>query len=690
MIKRFTLKKFILFTLFSVLILASFFAADYSRINAFAASGEGAYKIAYDTESEFSYSRLEKVDYTDETYCKIMQPETDRHDGIYGKTAIKKTSQNRVYQLYFSNAFKANKSYEISFFAKFESPSASTYLSVWYTDEDNKYKYENLPQLKGKDGEWVKYSFTLKSNVAYEKLFRLTIEGKNFSSLTSVYFDEFHAYEVDDFSPLISGENVDGKDWALLGNVQKSGFNAESDSVAYTLDGNAEITSKFIEVPTSGLIRIKFAYKADDDQTLYFGIKDAFGKVISKTELTFEASKASCDVVTSNLDKYDFVKIFFSGEGNGSATVGLAEAVAHTHEFVNGNGYPIYDLHECKTIQLCKICGFEAEFVKHDMRVVKEPTCGAAGRSECDNCEYYEIIPATGEHVYDRDVTCSKDNKYDYVPCTNCGALLWLRKEHDFEYSSSGESGHVKKCKACGYSESSGHTVGEVTLVKSPTQTETGVAACKCTECNEAYMVMFPVLSSEEWTKTVITEVGCETDGLNRYEWAKSELSVDEIVEASGHEYEEKRVSATCTTEGKSAYHQCRVCGHIAEDEKDIVIFAPYGHSESEWITEVSPTTRRTGLQRKYCNRCKEKIDERVVPKLNSKDYEKYILENPETSNGYLYRYTSEIYGTFTEFVAKEDNDKILTIVIISAGAVTLSAAVVIFVLFTKKKDKVK
>ena len=203
-------------------------------------------------------------------------------------------------------------------------------------------------------------------------------------------------------------------------------------------------------------------------------------------------------------------------------------------------------------------------------------------------------------------------------------------------------------------------------------------------------MVMLPVLSSEEWTKTVITEVGCETDGLNRYEWAKSKLSVDEIVEASGHEYEEKRVSATCTTEGKSAYHQCRVCGHIAEDEKDIVIFAPYGHSESEWITEVSPTTRRTGLQRKYCNRCKEKIDERVVPKLNSKDYEKYILENPETSNGYLYRYTSEIYGTFTEFVAKEDNDKILTIVIISAGAVTLSAAVVIFVLFTKKKDKVK
>lgn len=690
MIKRFTLKKFILFTLLSLLTAASFFAVDYSRINAFAANDESAYKIAYDTESEFSYSRTEKIDYTDETYCKIMQPETARYDGIYGKTAIKKTSQNKTYQLYFSNAFKSNVSYEISFFAKFESPTASTYVNVYYTDEDKKYQYDNLPQLKGKDGEWVKYSFTLKSNAAYEKLFKLTIECKNFSPETNVYFDEFHAYEVDDFSPLISGENADEKDWTLLGDVKKSGFNDESDSVAYTLRSNAEITSKFIEVPQSGLLRIKFAYNASDDAKLYFGIKDVFGNVVSKTELTVKANKASCGVVTSDLKKYDFVRIFFSNEGNGPATAGLIEAVGHTHEFVSDGKYPIYDLFNCKTIQLCKICGFEAEFVRHEMRVVKEPTCGAEGRSECDKCDYYEVIPATGEHVYDRDVTCSKDNKYEYVCCTECGELLWLRKEHEFEYSSLGESGHVKKCTACGYSEQSGHTVGKVTLVKAPTQTETGVAACKCTECGDAYMVTLPDLSSEEWNKTTVTEVGCETDGLNRYRWAKGELSVDETIEATGHEYEEKRISATCTTEGKSAYHQCRVCGHIAEDEKDIVIFAPYGHSETEWITEVNPTTRRTGLQRKYCNRCKEKIDERVVPKLNAKDYEKYILENPETSDGYLYRYTSKIYGTFTEFEAKENDDKILAAVVISAFAVSLIVAVAVFVLFTKKKDKVK
>ena len=148
MIKRFTLKKFILFTLLSLLTAASFFAVDYSRINAFAANDESAYKIAYDTESEFSYSRTEKIDYTDETYCKIMQPESARYDGIYGKTAIKKTSQNKTYQLYFSNAFKSNVSYEISFFAKFESPTASTYVNVYYTDEDKKYQYDNLPQLK--------------------------------------------------------------------------------------------------------------------------------------------------------------------------------------------------------------------------------------------------------------------------------------------------------------------------------------------------------------------------------------------------------------------------------------------------------------------------------------------------------------------------------------------------------------
>ena len=48
-------------------------------------------------------------------------------------------------------------------------------------------------------------------------------------------------------------------------------------------------------------MRIKFAYRADAGTTLYFGIKDAFGNVIGKKELTFVARKAIINAVTIDL-----------------------------------------------------------------------------------------------------------------------------------------------------------------------------------------------------------------------------------------------------------------------------------------------------------------------------------------------------------------------------------------------------
>ena len=60
------------------------------------------------------------------------------------------------------------------------------------------------------------------------------------------------------------------------------------------------------------MLRVKFAYRAADaGTTLYFGIKDAFGNVIGKKELTFVARKAIINAVTIDLKTYDFVKVFF-------------------------------------------------------------------------------------------------------------------------------------------------------------------------------------------------------------------------------------------------------------------------------------------------------------------------------------------------------------------------------------------
>ena len=62
------------------------------------------------------------------------------------------------------------------------------------------------------------------------------------------------------------------------------------------------------------MLRVKFAYRADAGTTLYFGIKDAFGNVIGKKELTFVARKAIINAVTIDLKTYDFVKVFFSDD----------------------------------------------------------------------------------------------------------------------------------------------------------------------------------------------------------------------------------------------------------------------------------------------------------------------------------------------------------------------------------------
>ena len=681
-------KKYIVFALLFVFCSAMFcFAVSYSPLKAFAAS-DSAYNITYDESGEFTYSKLEKTDYAQScTYA--FGGDSSRYDGVYGKTAIRRYSDAKNLQLYFRNLFAKGKTYEISFWVKFNSPAASTYVLVWYSGEKQQNENRDLPQLKcetGEEGTWKKYTipaFKSDDKGVYEKCFILTLECKNLAADTEIFFDEFYAYEVAEDKSLISGEDMFDKGWtATAGTIEKSAFTADGADFALKLQAGTEIESKFLNVRANGVLRIRFAYKAENGSALYFGIKDAFGNVIEKTELTSSVNKAIINVVSIDLKEYDYVKIFFRTE-SGNAVVGLTEVIAHNHEFEDGNGYPIYDLSNCRTVRFCKICKTEVEFIKHDMEVVKKATCIYPGTVKCKNCNYEEEIPATG-HV--SEMHCSPDNSGKQVKCEKCGYPLWLRAAHEFVYSSVDENTHLKRCKYCGYEERSAHNAAKVSLIEAPTKKEAGAAICTCEECANSYLAELPSLNQESaWVKTVVKEVTCETDGREKYVWKNGDLSIELTVEATGHEYEEIHTSATCETEGKSVYHKCRVCGDIYEAPEDIITFAPLGHSESEWITEIVPTTRSEGIQRKYCNRCKKIIEERVVPKLNDSDYDKYILEDPEKTDGYLYRYTSKVYGTFTEYEPKSNSDKILLIVLPIVFVVALVASVALFIIFTEK-----
>ncbi len=185
-------------------------------------------------------------------------------------------------------------------------------------------------------------------------------------------------------------------------------------------------TSLFVR--TNGVLRVKFAYRADAGTTLYFGIKDAFGNVIGKKELTFVARKAIINAVTIDLKTYDFVKVFFQTT-NGAAVVGLTEVISHNHEFEDGNGYPIYDRSNCATIRFCKSCGFEVDFIKHNLTVVKEVACETDGLEEYSwlkgRLSIRVVVEATG-HEYEEIhtfATCETEGKSVYHKCRVCGDI---------------------------------------------------------------------------------------------------------------------------------------------------------------------------------------------------------------------------------------------------------------------------
>ncbi|MBQ6119869.1 MAG: leucine-rich repeat domain-containing protein, partial [Clostridia bacterium] len=89
-----------------------------------------------------------------------------------------------------------------------------------------------------------------------------------------------------------------------------------------------------------------------------------------------------------------------------------------------------------------------------------------AGCADCDVGEYTEVIPATGEHIHTEEVAATEATATEHgytagVYCADCGT--WL-------------SGH----------EVIHNTLGECTVIKEPTATESGECIIVCTVCTES------------------------------------------------------------------------------------------------------------------------------------------------------------------------------------------------------------
>ncbi|MBQ7088280.1 MAG: hypothetical protein IJN04_01380 [Clostridia bacterium] len=151
--------------------------------------------------------------------------------------------------------------------------------------------------------------------------------------------------------------------------------------------------------------------------------------------------------------------------------------------------------HNYNADNVCKKCGYKKEEHHHYFITVIDPTCLKDGKTvyTCSYCgkSYFEVIPATGEHVYESVVTAPD--------CVNDGFTTYT-------------------CTACGDSyvgdatDALGHRYEAVTT--DPTCAEDGRIVYTCADCGDSYSEVIPATGEHVYDND--TDADCNVCGEKR------------------------------------------------------------------------------------------------------------------------------------------------------------------------------
>ncbi len=139
-----------------------------------------------------------------------------------------------------------------------------------------------------------------------------------------------------------------------------------------------------------------------------------------------------------------------------------------------------------------------------------------------------------------------------------------------------------------------------------PTCTEVGLSweECSCgVKQEEAELSEL----GHDFIETGRTEATCTEDGVIEKICSRCNEIEQEIIQASGHVWEEKEITASCEIEGKT-YEECSNC-HAIQNE---VTIPPLSHQMSEWKIEVTASCVTDGLQSQECIRCGKRVEETI------------------------------------------------------------------------------
>ena len=110
----------------------------------------------------------------------------------------------------------------------------------------------------------------------------------------------------------------------------------------------------------------------------------------------------------------------------------------------------------------------------------------------------------------------------------------------------------------------------------------------------------------------VVTEATCIEMGYTTFTCSRCGDSYQgEYTDLAPHDYQEEVTAPTCTEMGHTTY-TCSHCG----DTYDGVYTDPTGHTPSDWIVDVEPTTGSEGSRHKECTVCGEVLETEELEQL--------------------------------------------------------------------------
>ena len=278
-----------------------------------------------------------------------------------------------------------------------------------------------------------------------------------------------------------------------------------------------------------------------------------------------------------------------------------------------------------KTLDICQRCGDTKETTipqgEHEFSTSTiAATCTSPGYTlrECAVCgerHIEDITPALAHNYVSKTTpaTCEGGGKTIHL-CEGCGSSFITDYTSPLGHSwDEGKEITDATCTGEGMTEYTCVRCGATRLEGDPAAGHVPGAPATCTEpqlCEKCGAVIENALGHDY--EAVVTEATCIEMGYTTFTCSRCGDSYQgEYTDLAPHDYQEEVTAPTCTEMGHTTY-TCSHCG----DTYDGVYTDPTGHTPSDWIVDVEPTTGSEGSRHKECTVCGEVLETEELEQL--------------------------------------------------------------------------